>query len=318
LIPVEEKLGPLIFMPAPDSSNTCAIVITYHPDQELPSRLSRLADQVGRVIVVDNASQECVEQMIHAMPRREAVEVIKNSTNEGIASALNSGLRRAWQLGYQWALTMDQDSVVDAGLIQHGAEIYEMCPFRQHIGLIGANFHLGATGIDLVRSSRTQRPWFEDATAITSGSLVFLPALKKTGLFRDDFFIDSVDHEFCLRMRARGYRIVIGRKRLMVHPIGEPKVFPLALGKKVISFDHPPIRRYYHARNRLVLIGNYFPREPQFCIREMMGIATETATILLFEPQKKQKLHAILLGFWHAITRQMGHLADEPWKSSTK
>lgn len=42
----------------------------------------------------------------------------------------------------------------------------------------------------------------ERKTLITSGMLIPLSLFGKIGMFREDYFIDSVDHEFCLRARA--------------------------------------------------------------------------------------------------------------------
>lgn len=301
-------------MDAPNSSNTAAIFIAYHPDQNFPQRVDRVASQVDKIIVVDNASFGNTRCMLQALRSNPHTELIENATNEGIASALNRGICRAAQLGYEWVLTMDQDSAVDPDLISHLRQVYELCPFRDQLGIVGANFHLGSAGIDLLHTERTRRPWIENSTAITSGSLLNVAAFKKAGPFREDFFIDSVDHEYCLRLRSRDYRIISSRRRLMQHAIGQPQVYPFLFGKKVLSFNHSPLRRYYHTRNRLVLVANYFSLEPEFCLREILGIATETITIILYENQKMEKLRAIALGFRHALFHRMGRLLVEPWE----
>ena len=40
-------------------------------------------------------------------------EIILNKENLGIATALNIGVRKALENGYEWILTMDQDPEVD-------------------------------------------------------------------------------------------------------------------------------------------------------------------------------------------------------------
>src|ERR1700731_1621571 len=39
-------------------NDVCAIVVTYHPDAELPERLSRILFQVRALVIVDNGSGE--------------------------------------------------------------------------------------------------------------------------------------------------------------------------------------------------------------------------------------------------------------------
>lgn len=38
----------------PSKRNTCAVVITYHPNTSLFDRIKAVASQVGRVVIVDN------------------------------------------------------------------------------------------------------------------------------------------------------------------------------------------------------------------------------------------------------------------------
>jgi len=46
--------------------------------------------------------------------------------------------------------------------------------------------------------------------------------LAVIGVFREEFFIDRVDFEYCLRAKARGYCVIRTRKPLMSHTIGTP------------------------------------------------------------------------------------------------
>ena len=36
-----------------------------------------------------------------------------------------------------------------------------------------------------------------------------LKIYKQVGLFRDDFFIDYIDTEYCLRIRQQGFNIIV-------------------------------------------------------------------------------------------------------------
>ncbi len=36
----------------------CAVVVTYHPDDDFPARLSRIVPQVAATFIVDNGSSD--------------------------------------------------------------------------------------------------------------------------------------------------------------------------------------------------------------------------------------------------------------------
>src|SRR4030095_5315976 len=73
----------------------------------------------------------------------------------------------------------------------------------------------------------------ERRTVITSGTLLSLNAYDAIGRFRDDFFIDGIDHEYCLRARAKRYRILLMLAPLLVHSIGERKLVRVLPGVSV-------------------------------------------------------------------------------------
>src|SRR5205823_9651810 len=101
----------------------------------------------------------------------------------------------------------------------------------------------------------------EMRTVITSGSLINLSIYKELGRFRDDLFIDSVDDEYCMRARDRGFAVIEATTFGIAHEIGKPKIVQL-LGKPRSISNHSPVRRYYMARNRTSLAAKYFFRDP--------------------------------------------------------
>ncbi|MCV5902536.1 hypothetical protein OFN63_41200, partial [Escherichia coli] len=54
----------------------------------------------------------------------------------------------------------------------------------------------------------------------TSGSLVDIAAFDRIGPFRDDYFIDAVDLEWCFRAWSRSYSCWIARAVAMEHTVG--------------------------------------------------------------------------------------------------
>lgn len=287
----------------PSRSNTCAVVVTYHPDAQFAERLLPLAGEVDRVIIVDNGSGEEERSMLRSLVQPGKVELLANAENLGIATALNQGVRRAASLGYRWVLTMDQDSRARPGMIAGLAEALAACPFRDAVGLIAANFVDPAFGVLFARGGRGNA-FIEQPTAITSGSLLSLAAFDRAGPFCDDFFIDFVDNEFALRLRSHGYRIIYSGRPLFDHAIGAPKRYRL-LWMRPASSNHLPLRRYYITRNRLVTDWNYFIREPRWVMADLYRFLGEAFLMVLFEEKKGAKIAAVFRGAWDAMRGKM-------------
>jgi rhamnosyltransferase len=293
--------------PLADSKDVCAVLVTYHPDAELPTRLSTISRQVGAVVIVDNGSADGALVMLHEIALDPAIVLVPNSANFGLARALNIGIARAAALGYSWALLLDQDSRVDADMVRTLIAVHASFPDKEHLAIIGSGFRERHR-----RSPKTAKfescgeEWDEVDAVITSGSLLSLGAYSHIGPFREDFFIDYVDTEYCVRAKAGGYRALKTRRPLMAHSIGTPTQHRLLWMKKWTS-NHSPDRRYYIARNRTVMLresGKY--RLGSWALVGFLSCWTAYKRIALYEQSKASKIAAVFLGWWDAIQGKMG------------
>ena len=281
---------------APQKGNTCAIVVTYHPDAAFSERLARVVHQVGAVMIVDNSSTELCVGQLKELAGKFRAHLILNSRNEGIARALNQGAGWAAAQGYRWVLALDQDTVVAPDMVESLAKIYRASPFQDELAVIGSNFTNLADG----------RPFHEFAemsgyfgrevkTVITSGSLVSLRVFQIIGGFRDEFFIDCVDFDYCLRARARGFRVIVSRKPLMQHAIGAETSHKLPW-KRTGTSNHSPVRRYYMTRNCVVLAREYMWKDPTWILSTLYSHAKLTVLMCLFENDVQRKLKYTVIG----------------------
>lgn len=278
--------------PSPDTS--AAVVVSYHPDEGLADRVARLAAQTARVLVVDNTSPLGFRRWLQALAA-PTVEIILNEQNLGVAAALNQGMRRAVEHGYHWGLTMDQDSTVDPDLLGTLGEIYRACPEPSRVGLISANARSKHSGRVAVRCPDGAGLFVECKTVITSGSLIALAAYQRAGPFREDFFIEGVDLEYCLRLRRHGYRILCSCRPLMTHAAGrmdEARV----LGRTILVPHHDPWRYYYMLRNFVLIVREYWRQEPRWVGAATVGVGKMMVRVMLFERQRPAKFAAMLRG----------------------
>jgi rhamnosyltransferase len=148
--------------------------------------------------------------------------------------------------------------------------------------------------------------WEEVDCVITSGSLLPLAAHFAIGPFRDEFFIDYVDEEYCFRARAKGYRVIRSRKQIMLHTIGSPTLHKTLWIRKWTS-NHAPDRRYYIARNNTVLLREYGNCRAGTWILKSLGRSLRLCKrIALYERMKTRKIAAVMHGWWDGVRGNMG------------
>ena len=141
----------------------------------------------------------------------------------------------------------------------------------------------------------------EDALfAIASGSLLRAAALQSLGGMREDFFIDYVDVEFGLRLRAAGCKILIVPGAVLEHRLGDPTRHTLA-GRAFKATNHSAARRFTIFRNRARLWRSYLAGRPGWVLADMAAAAADVLRILGFESEKRGKLGQAAAGLWQGL-----------------
>ena len=233
---------------------------------------------------------------------KDRLTMIRNDRNTGVAHALNQGCRYALERQYRWAATFDQDTVVSGGYLESMLDEASAL-LEAGVGVIGCNYdepNLGRVAVPNPNGLTRE----ERAVVITSGSLLSLQAYQRVGGFRDDFFIDAVDEEYCLRCSAGGFTNFFVFKPLMVHSIGSMKEHFL-FGCRALKFvlhHHPSWRMYYFVRNNLILYGTYLFRRPSWVVPAAWKRCIQVALILLFEEDRLTKLRYALWGGLDSVT----------------
>jgi rhamnosyltransferase len=303
-------------------SDVCGIVVTYHPDADFPARLRSISSQLDLVLIVDNGSAEPEVSMLrNVAAHHSGITLILNSENLGIARALNIGIQQAAMLGYSWVVLLDQDSRVHDDLLDTLLAIHESHPDNTRLAVIGSGYRdlrwgrpeQGLTEPNAEAASGNR--WDEVEWVITSGSLLSLAAYSVIGPFREDFFIDFVDIEYCIRARASGYSVIKTRRSLMSHLIGALQQHQILWIKKWTT-HHSADRRYYFARNDTVMLreyGNY--KWGTWRIKSFCRSFRTVKRIVLYEQAKAGKILAIIHGWWDGIHGNMGPRRQAPLDS---
>jgi len=298
----------------PSQKNVCAVIITYHPDEEFQARLKLVETQFSLVIIVDNGSQSSSLKMLKRLLEPPHVVLVENAVNLGVAAALNQGVNLALHKGYQWVVTLDQDTVIHSDFLATLIDVYQDSGGGEN--LIGSNYWDVHKKRNFVQCKAKRLTYLEKKTLITSGTLLPLSLFQKIGFFREDYFIDSVDHEFCLRAKVHGSRSLISCRPIMNHSIG-PGVMRTNWLRQILSLSHAPKRKYFIARNSIVTAKEYFFKDPVWSIRQWSQLVAIILSILIFEKDKIKQLKAIIFGVIHGVIGKMGPI-EKTWPNGLR
>lgn len=273
---------------------TFAIVVTYYPDLARLVDLCKLLGRHADVIVVDNTPEPDSPAPVPGtlwLPMGE---------NLGIAAAQNAGIRAALNRGAEAIAFFDQDSMPDERLLPilipalgspPRGVVAPVCvdtrtgskypSFRfNRLGWarpVSVERESGSADVDLVNSS---------------GSVAAAAVFDVVGLMDEDFFIDYVDLEWCIRCRSAGIPITVVGAATMPHTIGNAVTKTCSL----TTFIHSPVRAYYRLRNPFLLLRKrHVP--PLYSLHE---IAAATVHHLLQLPHTSDRRQHVRLG-WRAL-----------------
>ena len=137
---------------------------------------------------------------------------------------------------------------------------------------------------------------------ITSGNFLCLDAFKVVDGFNEDLFIDYVDFDFGYRLQKAGKKQCYLNYYSLEHRIGNPIEFKL-FGRRYYAMNHSPIRYYYRYRNSRYI----FKCDPIFFFDKFIKeLAVNIPKMLLFEPNKVEKLTMIMRGLKDGSIGKMG------------
>jgi rhamnosyltransferase len=290
--------------------NVCAIIVTYHPQlDQLEQSLASLRPQVDALLLVDNASPELLLQGLRRLAREYVCLLHENSSNLGIATALNQGVEKARELGARFVVLFDQDSMVSCDFVAEELATHSRNATERKIGVVSPQIINRVTG---VRSAAIRGGDGEPLLAQTSGSLMPVTVFDEAGPFRDDLFIDYVDYEYCLRMRLKGWHIAFAENASLNHLPGKNSVVS-RFGRTKYIADASPTRHYYEVRNCIWIVIRYIRSFPAPSCRLLWMLGRERTKVLLYEKNRLLKAQAWIQGLSDAVRNSMG--ARKIWRA---
>ena len=230
------------------------------------------------VIVVDNASTDgSAERLEHAYPD---VEIIRNKRNYGYAGGVNPGLKRAIELGAEFAAVFNDDAIADKQWL------------KQLVGYLQAHPKAGAAACKVVTSDkerldstgdyytnwglaypRGRREYdlhkYDEQTEIFAASgaasLFRVKALREVGLFDESFFAYYEDVDQSFRLQLAGWKVAFVPGSIAYHHIGMTSgrikgftTYQTMKNLPLLWFKNVPKQYLWHTGIRLLLAQTLF------------------------------------------------------------
>lgn len=261
-----------------------SVVITYYPKiDNTINNIKTYIEDVDCLIIWENTPCNDVENYRIILPEyKHKIIYMGNGNNDLIAYPLNKCVLFSIENDYTHLLTMDQDSSFE---IDHFKSYKLILKQNPTLGIYGPNPNYR----DVIKKDIAT----EVLHLITSGSIFNVDLFKNIGLFREDYKIDCVDYEFCLRARKSNVKSYMISEILLIQEFGDSK-------RTVFGYytsNYSPFRLYFIIRNNLYLSKD-FPEfhSLKYVIKLILRIFVK---ILLSENNKLNKLASIIKGSIH-------------------
>lgn len=278
-------------------------IVTFNPEiVRLRENLIAVSKQVSSIVIVDNGSENFagIETLIAKVALLQdgvgnesglRVKILRNEKNEGIAAALSKIMDYADKESYKWVLTLDQDSVIEPGLVDVYLNVVNDSKYAD-AGMLTCL--IKDRNFKDEKYEKQDAPVIDVEYCITSAAFTSVKAYKKTTGYDKKFFIDAVDFDICYLLSEAGFKIYRVNHIGLYHEVGhgENRRF---LWKTIVVYHQKPFRIYYLARN-IVWLHKKHRRLYGFLKLTKKELALFTR-ILLYEDNRKEKMGS----FWRGI-----------------
>lgn len=258
------------------------IVITYNPDEDLlKDNINAFADHIDEIIIWDNTPNGSLVAKRIAEDRINS-RYITEEENKGISYVLNKAWHYAADNGYDFLLTMDQDSIWQ--------------DFENYLNTtLSRTAPEGIYGPEVRTSPVKGKTFLLTDYVITSGMLISVKILNLIKGYKSDFFVDGIDMEMCLRAKSYGIPTFRISNCHLQQRFGTPQTITIC-GLDNHTNNYPSSRIHEILKSHTYILLNYscsFSLQKKIVLTYFWKVPWK---IILFESDKGQKLKAYCKG----------------------
>jgi GT2 family glycosyltransferase/glycosyltransferase involved in cell wall biosynthesis len=211
-----------------------------------------------RIVLVDNGSID--DSYEYFSKHYKDITVIRIEKNVGFTGGNNVGIKKALEMGTDYILMLNNDTIVDPDIVKELAKAAQEDP---NVGIVGPKicyyslpyiiWSAGGNYLPLFGRARTFGLNKEDTAEYnkkrevvwTTGCAMLIKreVIEKIGSLEEEYFSSYEDLDFCFKARAEGYKVLYAPKALLYHKVA----------RDWGGLDNP-MYLYYQVRNNLLFI----------------------------------------------------------------
>jgi GT2 family glycosyltransferase len=278
------------------NKNVAAIMVTYNRQdivQEALDCLQAQTHQVAHIVIVDNnSSDNTIQVLLERKDKDPRISIVKSTENAGFGAGLALGMN--WALAnlnpdYMWLMDDDSYPVADAlALLLKNILEYQY----DVLGLSGYILTMGSKKKVVPQSNSADVDFI-----LIDNALVSIETIRKVGVPSGEFFMMCEDYDYCLRVKAAGFKLGV---------IKNNHVTRLNLGSQ--KFSKATLwRGYYHSRNHLIILKRHFTfvRFVNYIIVQLKYLVASIQA-----PDRVTRIRFRLIGVFHGLKSVTGKTLD--------
>lgn len=280
--------------------NVAAIIVTFNRRELLAKNLVNCFNQtkrLDRIFVIDNASTDGTYEYLkeNGLTDNIIFEYIKLNVNIGGAGGFNTGLKLAFEKGFEFFWMMDDDGCPDVDSLEN---LFYAFVLKKDIDIVGPLIYCetqnlthskyAVNGIMSENISEIKKMNFSYPVHPFNGTLIKREVIKKIGFPKKELFIWGDEQEFRLRWLKNGFKEATYTKSNYYHPRNKLQF------NNYLIFRTPKIaenRKYLYFRNQAYIFKEY-----RSFFYFILSIIWMIFSIVFFERHKIKSLNGIYDG----------------------
>ncbi len=269
-----------------------AVVVTYNRQKLLSECISALQSQtrkIDEILVINNGSTDNTESWLSS--RKDLT--FFSQKNVGSGGGFNTGIRLAYEKGYDWIWLMDDDGYPKEDALQNLLEDADDKLCLRNCAVINKEdkkSFVWKTG-NYASIEDVKESIIENFAHPFNGTLLHKNLIEKVGLPRKELFIWGDETEYYHRIISKN-KIPFYTKSNSIH------YHPASAYSYKNDWDYKTNwKMYYYVRNRFHILKTRFSGSPaKAFLMYILFLISFTGIILLF--QKSNKLRKIQFMLW--------------------
>lgn len=276
-----------------------AVVVTFNRQTLLSECINALRNQtrkIDKILVINNGSNDNTETWL-----REQIDLeFFTQKNIGSGGGFNTGIRLAYEKGYDWVWLMDDDGYPKGDALENLLEDAEEKICLRNCAVIskedGESFVWKTGNYSSIKD--VSEPVIKDFAHPFNGTLLHKELIRKVGLPRKELFIWGDETEYFTRIFNQ-FKIPVYTKINSIH------YHPVCAYSYKKDWDfYNNWKMYYYVRNRFhILKTRYNNKSIKVILSYFLFLISFSGVILVF--QKTNKFKKLKFMFWpikHALT----------------